>query len=78
MLCRVDEKKLSTQSTSSPADSSRSHKWEPRNPEPPVTNMRLPDIYTILSSLGLTLRQVFAAFSQYIVLVERERNRIYA
>src|ERR1700722_16584526 len=32
-------KKLSTQSTSAPAVTRRSHRWLPRNPAPPVTNM---------------------------------------
>src|SRR5262245_3040849 len=42
---RVAVKKLSTQRTSSPRASSRSHRWEPMNPAPPVTRTRrLPNI----------------------------------
>src|SRR5215813_4432533 len=37
---RVAVKKLSTQRTSSPRASSRSHRWEPMNPAPPVTRTR--------------------------------------
>src|SRR5262249_35965124 len=37
---RVAVKKLSTQRTSSPRPNSRSHRWEPMNPAPPVTRTR--------------------------------------
>src|SRR5262245_4457759 len=57
---RVAVKKLSAQRTSSPRASSRSHRWEPMNPAPPVTrtrrllNIRLPhhsqELYNILES----------------------------
>ena len=40
-LARALEKKLSTQSTSCPSLSRRSHRCEPKKPEPPVTRMRL-------------------------------------
>src|SRR6266404_8157515 len=40
MLARLPLKKLSRQMTSAPSRSSRSHKWEPRNPAPPVTSAR--------------------------------------
>jgi hypothetical protein len=36
----VPVKKLSTQSTSWPCSSKRSHRWLPRKPAPPVTRMR--------------------------------------
>ena len=41
MLPRAPVKKLSTQTTSWPAASRRSHRWEPRNPAPPVTSTRV-------------------------------------
>ena len=41
MLDFCEVKKLSTQMTSSPAETSRSQRCEPRNPAPPVTRMRL-------------------------------------
>src|SRR5512135_974383 len=47
MFCRREVKKLSTQSTSSPRDSSRSHRCDPMNPAPPVTRTRF-----ILPPLG--------------------------
>src|SRR5262245_40599133 len=57
---RVAVKKLSTQRTSSPRASSRSHRWEPMNPAPPVTRTRrlldicLPhhsqELYNVLAS----------------------------
>src|SRR6516165_144018 len=40
MLRLVPVKKLSTQTTSPPRSSRRSHRCEPRNPAPPVTSMR--------------------------------------
>src|SRR5665213_4518824 len=40
MLPRVPLKKLSTQMTLAPWARSRSHRCEPRKPEPPVTRMR--------------------------------------
>jgi hypothetical protein len=40
-LCRVEQKKLSTHRTSCPCCSSRSHKCDPTNPDPPVTRIRL-------------------------------------
>ena len=40
-LARALEKKLSTQSTSCPASSSRPQRCEPKKPEPPVTRTRL-------------------------------------
>ena len=40
MLSFVPVKKLSTQSTSQPSPRSRSHKWEPMKPAPPVTSTR--------------------------------------
>ena len=39
-LLRWLVKKLSMQITSCPSDSSRRHRWLPRNPAPPVTTMR--------------------------------------
>src|SRR5260370_39770839 len=40
ILARLPLKKLSRQMTSAPSRSSRSHRWEPRNPAPPVTSAR--------------------------------------
>src|SRR5664279_3011373 len=40
ILSRVPVKKLSTHNTSWPSASSRSQRWEPRNPAPPVTSIR--------------------------------------
>src|SRR3954470_331997 len=40
MLFREPVKKLSRQITSCPSRISRSHKWLPRNPAPPVTRTR--------------------------------------
>src|SRR6266851_9496543 len=40
MLARLPLKKLSRQITSCPSRNSLSHKWEPRNPAPPVTRVR--------------------------------------
>src|SRR5208282_5226374 len=40
MLARLPLKKLSRQMTSWPSLSRRSHRWEPRNPAPPVTSAR--------------------------------------
>src|SRR5690242_21728413 len=41
MFRRAPVKKLSTQMTSQPSASSRSHRCEPRKPAPPVTSTRL-------------------------------------
>src|SRR5215211_706800 len=41
MLPRVPLKKLSTQMTLAPSAKRRSHRCEPRKPEPPVTRTRL-------------------------------------
>ena len=57
-LSRVPVKKLSAQMTWQPSFSSRAHRWEPRNPAPPVTSTRnLP--YLGMSSPGrrVILRQ---------------------
>ena len=49
-LSLVPVKKLSTQSTSCPSASSRSHRCEPRKPAPPVTRTRLRSIMGFTSS----------------------------
>src|SRR6266404_51321 len=54
ILARLPLKKLSRQMTSAPSRSSRSHKWEPRNPAPPVTNARTAILPTPRSAAILT------------------------
>src|SRR5690606_32472312 len=56
IFCLRPEKKLSTQITSSPEASSRSHKWLPRNPAPPVT--RIVDMTLSFSCCFKALRGV--------------------
>ena len=54
-------KKLSTQSTSCPPASRRSHRWEPRKPAPPVTSTRV----------GLRLQPVHASVSRTVQFCPR-------
>src|SRR5262249_43215270 len=77
-LVRVPVKKLSRQTTSWPSPSRRSHRCEPRKPDPPVTRIRRRDISPSymsdvtfakrpavrVSEAGLCLAELFAGGSE--------------